>query len=148
MSSYVSDKSITSSGNASIISAKKKEYRDLDLSLTLHPIKKDIVPLRDDKAIKNAIKNLLVTNNFERPFRPELGANITNLLFEPADMITKIALRDNIRKAIVDHEPRVKVIGVALTYNESEDAYRTNIKYLIKENDVEETVDIRLRRLR
>ena len=148
MATYVSDKSITSSGKASIISAKKKEYRDLDLSLTLHPIKKDIVPLRDDQAIKNAIKNLLLTNSFERPFRPDLGANLKALLFEPADGLTEIVLQDYIRKAIVDHEPRVQVLGVAVIYSRADDAYRTNIKYLIKENDVEETIDIRLRRLR
>ena len=148
MATYVSDKSITSSGKASIISAKKKEYRDLDLSLTLHPVKKDIVPLRDDKAIKNAIKNLLVTNFFERPFRPDLGANLSGLLFEPADMLSSIAIQDNIKKVIVDHEPRVDVQSVTVVYDVTDDAYRAVIKYIIKENDVEDLIDIRLRRLR
>jgi|TARA_Y100000361_G_C11099322_1_gene310985 phage baseplate assembly protein W len=148
MATYVSDKSITSSGKASIISAKKKEYRDLDLSLTLHPVKKDIVPLRDDKAIKNAIKNLLVTNFFERPFRPDLGANLSGLLFEPADMLSSIAIQDNIKKVIVDHEPRVDVQSVTVVYDVTDDAYRAIIKYIIKENDVEDLIDIRLRRLR
>ena len=148
MATYVSDKSITSSGKASIISAKKKEYRDLDLSLTLHPVKKDIVPLRDDKAIKNAIKNLLITNFFERPFRPDLGANLSGLLFEPADMLSSIAIQDNIKKVIVDHEPRVDVQSVTVIYDVTDDAYRAIIKYIIKENDVEDLIDIRLRRLR
>ena len=148
MATYVSDKSITSSGKPSIISAKKKEYRDLDLSLTLHPIKKDIVPLRDDNAVKNAIKNLIVTNFFERPFRPDLGANLSGLLFEPADALTSIAIEDNITKVIVDNEPRVNVLSVVVIYDRSEDAYRTIIKFIIKENDVEDIVDIRLRRLR
>tara|TARA_B100002019_G_C21135236_1_gene530373 strand:- start:136 stop:582 length:447 start_codon:yes stop_codon:yes gene_type:complete len=148
MATYVSDKSITSSGKASIISAKKKEYRDLDLSLTLHPVKKDIVPLRDDKAVKNAIKNLLVTNFFERPFRPDLGANLSGLLFEPADMLSSIAIQDNIKKVIVDHEPRVDVQSVTVVYDVTDDAYRAIIKYIIKENDVEDLIDIRLRRLR
>ena len=148
MATYVSDKSISSSGKASIISAKKKEYRDLDLSLTLHPIKKDIVPLRDDNAVKNAIKNLIVTNFFERPFRPDLGANLSGLLFEPADALTSIAIEDNITKVIADNEPRVNVLSVVVIYDRSEDAYRTIIKFIIKENDVEDIVDIRLRRLR
>ena len=54
-------------------SARKTGYADLDLSLTKHPIRNDIVLLKDDKAIKNAVKNLLRSNFYERPFQPTLG---------------------------------------------------------------------------
>ena len=54
-----SDKTINNTSKSSIITARRKEFRDLDLSLTLHPTKKDIMPLRDDQAIKNSLKNFL-----------------------------------------------------------------------------------------
>ena len=53
-----SDFSITSDISKSQIVSRKKPHRDLDLSLKIHPIRKDIIPLKDDNAIKNALKNL------------------------------------------------------------------------------------------
>ena len=86
-----SDWSISGDIKKSKVVSKKKGHRDLDLSLKQHPIRKDINVLKDDNAIKNAVKNLLITNAFERPFQPQLGANLRGLLFEPADAITKIS---------------------------------------------------------
>ena len=143
-----SDKTINNASKSSIITARRKEFRDLDLSLTLHPTKKDIMPLRDDQAIKNSLKNLLVSNFFERPFQPDLGANLMGVLFEPPSIITEIVLRDSINRVIADHEPRVKTIGIGVVYSDSDDTYRVNVKFLIKENDQEQTLDVRLRRLR
>ncbi len=65
----ISGKSVTN------LTARKKGYSDLDLKLTLHPFRKDIVPLKDSEAVKNAVKNLILTNFFERPFQPSVGAN-------------------------------------------------------------------------
>ena len=76
MANYISDKSTSGTDERISIVAKKKEYRDLDLSLELHPIRKDITPVRDSEAIKNAIRNILSTEMFERPFQPDLGASL------------------------------------------------------------------------
>ena len=75
--------------SASVVStvSRKKGWADLNLSLPLHPIRKDIIPLRDDDAIKNAVKNLILTNFYERPFQPEKAAHLRGILFEPADAI-------------------------------------------------------------
>jgi len=143
-----SDKTISDSSKKSIITSRKKEFRDLDLSLTLHPTKKDIIPLRDDQAIKNSLKNLLVSNFFERPFQPTLGANLSGVLFEPPSVLTETVIRDSIKTVIANEEPRVRTIGIGIIYVESDDTYRVNVKFLIKENDQEEQLDIRLRRLR
>ena len=99
------------------IVSRKKAHSDLNLKLTRHPIRKDIIPLKDDAAIKNAIKNLLLTNFFERPFQPAKGANLRGLLFEPADAITKYELSSNIRDCIEDFEPRVENVTVAVDPN-------------------------------
>jgi len=90
-----SDRSITGDLKKARVVSKKKPHRDLDLSLKIHPIRKDIIPLKDDNAIKNALKNLLVTNFYDRPFGFDKGANLKGLLFEPADLFTKIAIKEN-----------------------------------------------------
>tara|TARA_Y100000114_G_scaffold143625_1_gene151353 strand:+ start:2128 stop:2574 length:447 start_codon:yes stop_codon:yes gene_type:complete len=148
MANYVSDKRVVSSNAAISTTAKRKEYRDLDLSLTLHPIRKDITPLRDDEAIRNSIRNLLSTNRFERPFQPNLAGNLKDLLFEPATQLIEVSMQMSIESVLVEHEPRIKLIGVASTFNEAQNAYSINVKYIIKDLDQVDEVDVKLRRLR
>ena len=142
------DKQISGNLEQARIVSRKKPWRDLDLSLKIHPIRKDIIPLKDDAAIKNAIKNLLVSNFYERPFQDDLGANLRGLLFEPAGMITEIQLRDSIRRVINKYEPRVKIRSIDITDLSENNSYKINVKFLIKEYDTADSVEIILRRLR
>ena len=145
---YTGDKQISGNLEQARIVSKKKPWRDLDLSLKIHPIRKDIIPLKDDAAIKNAVKNLLVSNFFERPFQDDLGANLRGLLFEPAGFITEIQLRDNIRNVLNKYEPRVRVTNINITDNSDTNSYIIQVNFLIKEYDTEASVEIILRRLR
>ena len=49
---YTGDKQISGNLEQAKVVAKKKPYSDLDLSLKIHPIRKDIIPLKDDAAVK------------------------------------------------------------------------------------------------
>lgn len=142
------DKQISGNLEQAKVVSKKKPWRDLDLSLKIHPIRKDIIPLKDDAAIKNAVKNLLVSNFYERPFQDDLGANLRGLLFEPSGFLTEIQLRDNIRNVIKKYEPRVSVKGIDITDDIDNNSYRITVNFLIKEYDTAENVEIVLRRLR
>ncbi len=140
------DKSV--SADRISVTARKKGWADLDLALTLHPIRKDITTLKDDNAIRNAVKNLLITNFYERPFNSDIGANLRALLFEPADVITKIAIREQITETINKHEPRVAVQNIKIQDNSQRNEYNITVNFLIKEFDTDQNVDIVLRRLR
>jgi len=142
------DKSISGDLTKARVVARKKGFRDLDLSLKIHPIRKDIIPLKDDNAIKNAVRNLLISNFFERPFQPSLGANLRGLLFEPAGGITEMNLRENIERVLIRHEPRIEVIQIIIKNLEDQNAYNCVVVFKIKEDDTEESVEIILRRLR
>jgi phage baseplate assembly protein W len=144
----LSDKSISGDLKKARVTSRVKGWRDLDLSLTLHPIRKDIIPLKDDNAIKNSVKNLLISNFYERPFSRDVGANLRALLFEPADSITKIALKENIRRVIRKYEPRVVLRGIQIKYQDDSNAYNITVIFKIKEFDTNESVEIVLRRLR
>ena len=114
MSLIQSDKSIAGDLQKAKITARRKGFRDLDLSLIINPRTKDIVPLRDDVAIKNAVRNLLQTNFYERPFGHSKGANLRGLLFEPADNITIIEIKQNIQDVLQRHEPRVNIQSIVV----------------------------------
>ena len=133
--------------NGASIVSRKKGYRDLDLSLKRHPITGKITTLKDDAAVKNAVKNLVLTNFFERPFQPSLGANLRGLLFEPADGVTRLAIKDNI-EGVVKAEPRIKLLALSVIDLSDKNAYRVTMSYRIRESNKVEDVEIVLRRLR
>jgi phage baseplate assembly protein W len=77
---------------ANITVQKTRKFSDLDLNFIIHPVKKDINVYTDEMAVINALKNLILTNYYERPFQPDLGSNVRKLLFENLDIITAAAL--------------------------------------------------------
>ena len=145
---YTGGKQITGKLEQARVVSKKKPWSDLDLSLKIHPIRKDIIPLKDDAAIKNAVKNLLISNFYERPFQDDLGANLRGLLYEPADVITEIELRDNIREVLTKYEPRITVTNIVIRDNSQANEYGIIVNFNIKEYDSADSVEIVLRRLR
>ena len=148
MSLIQSDKSIAGDLQKAKVTARKVGFRDLDLSLIVNPRTKDIRPLKDDVAIKNAVRNLLVTNFYERPFGHSKGANLRGLLFEPADNITIIELKQGIQDVIRNHEPRVEIRNIFVKDLSDRNAYNIILSYRIKEFDSLQEVEIVLRRLR
>lgn len=148
MALYTGDKQISGDLEQAKIVSKKKPHRDLDLSLKIHPIRKDIIPLKDDAAVKNAVRNLLISNFYERPFQSDLGANLRGLLFEPAGMLTNIQIRDSIRFCIEKYEPRVSVDSIDITDVVDENRYNIEVFFTIKEFSTQDSVEIVLRRLR
>lgn len=143
-----SDLSIVGDISKSQVVARKKQHRDLDLSLKIHPIRKDIIPLKDDNAIKNALRNLLVSNFYDRPFSRDKGANLKGLLFEPADVFTRITMRKNLESVIRKYEPRVSIRSINIIDNADTNSYRINVNFKIKEDNTNESVSIVLRRLK
>lgn len=148
MAGYSGDKQSKDGLNAAKVVAQRKPYRDLDLSLAIHPIRKDIIPLKDDRAVANALKNLILTNFNERPFQPGTGANLRGRLFEPNDAITRIGLRNDIKRCISNFEPRIVVNGINIQDDSDNNSYRITLNFTIKNFNTQESVNIELRRLR
>ena len=84
-------------------------YSDLDLNFTIHPVKKDINRYTNEAAVVNSIKNLILTNHYERPFQPDIGSNVRRILFENMDTITATTLQNEIAQTIRNYEPRVNI---------------------------------------
>ena len=138
--------SIENSSGNKITSTNR--YSDLNLQMIPHPQNKDIIPLKDDAAVRNAVRTLVVTNFLERPFQPTMGANLRSLLFEPADAITRLAIKDAIQNVLERHEPRIENINVIVETTSDETEYILAVVFSIKENDSVQDVEINLRRLR
>ena len=137
----------TSGKKASVVSSGRL-YSDLDLSLTLPPIFHDIMPLTDTDAVINAVKNLIFSNFHERPFRPNLGSNLSNILFEPADIITIIRLKQSILEVLRKNEPRIDSIAAEVIDDSDNNRYHVNLTFRVISRNVEVDITLFLSRLR
>ena len=125
-SASLSDKNYFGASNV----ARKKIYNDLKLSLVEHPINHSVASqVNDIEAVKNALQNLILTNTHEKPFMPTYGGNLRALLFEPADILTGLALKSSILKAIYRYEPRVSEVTVQVIDDMDRNAYYITIGF-------------------
>lgn len=123
-------------------------YQDLDLNFGIHPIKKDIVTLQDANAIVRSVYNLLMTNHYERPFRPELGSNIRQMLFENIMPSTAQTIRRFIQETIKNFEPRVTVQRLDVIAKEDKNAYEVRLDFFIDVHPTPYTASFLLERIR
>ena len=123
-------------------------FRDLDFNFTIHPVKKDINTHKNEYAIINSIKNLVLTNHYERPFQPELGGNIRRLLFEQVDSVTAAQLEREIAEVIGNFEPRAQVSKVEAVPAPDENKYQIYLEFFIINNTAPITINFFLERIR
>ena len=90
----------------------RRVYKDLNLNFTANPVTSDITTVTDVNAIKRSVRNLLLTNHFDKPFHPEIGSSVTALLFENFGPITGNQLSRTIEEMISNFEPRARVENV------------------------------------
>ena len=89
----------------------------------------------------------MLTNNYERPFKPSFGANLRSLLFELADDITKTEIRKQIVEALGDFEPRVAVENIYLTQDRA-NRLHINLHYGIRGIEEPQELEVILQRVR
>ena len=87
-------------------------YKDLNLNFSTNPITQDVTTVTDVNAVKRSVRNLLLTNHYDRPFHPEIGSNVQALLFENFGPITGNQLSRTIEELIANFEPRARVENV------------------------------------
>jgi phage baseplate assembly protein W len=126
----------------------QKIYSDIDFTFTIRPGIKDVALSYDNQAVIRSIRNLLLTKHFERPFNPDLGANIDGLLFEPISPITSSLLENEIKTTIQNFEPRAKLHQINVTPNDDRNAYNVYLSFFIENATLPTTVTLLLERNR
>lgn len=96
----------------STINRKTRQFSDLNLLFSANPVTLDVTRKIDEEAIKASLKNLIQTRNYERPFHPEIGCQVFNLLFENFNPVTVQVMKKTIFDVIQKFEPRVSVLDV------------------------------------
>ena len=125
-----------------------RNFRDLDLSFNIHPVRKDINIHKNEYAIINSVKNLILTNHYERPFQPELGSNIRRLLFENVDSVMAAQIEREIEETINNFEPRAEVSKVTAIAAPDENRYNIILEFFVINNPNPITINFFLERIR
>jgi phage baseplate assembly protein W len=87
-------------------------FKDFDLAFRAHPATGKLMIRKNSDSIKQAVKNLLLTNLYERPYKPNFGSKVRNSLFEPYTAFTEEDIRTAIVDAIENYEPRIELIDI------------------------------------
>lgn len=136
---------------ANVFTAKSKKinlYQDFKKNLEISPISLDITVWKDEDAVKESIKNLILTDRGERLMQPNLGGDINALLFENITPAVLVLIQNQVRTTIELHEPRAELIDVIASSNIDDNTVRVSIQFYITNVQQPIKLDVFLERTR
>ena len=131
-----------------IVISRTPDYSDLDLDFIAHPMTKDVVVKTGADAIKRSVRNLILTNFYEKPFRPGVGSNAVKLLFDNMSPLVSNFLKDAIKEVIQNYEPRVQLVNVTVEPDYDNNGYTARLDFIVLNRNEPLTTTIFLERVR
>ena len=108
-----------------------RSFKDLSFNFTKNPITNDVVVLKNEESIKQSVKNLVLTQINERPFRPLLGTNTKSFLFELGPSVAANSLIDEIEQVLNQYEPRIELERIDVDSVDESNEFEVVIDYMI-----------------
>lgn len=133
--------------SVSLVTSRNRAYKDIDLTFAKKP-SGEIFKKNDAAAVKQAVKNLLLTNRYEKPFQPEFGGDLNNLLFELVDNDTAYEIDGAIREAVKRYEPRARVRQIATNLQPDANSISVTITFQVVNTEEVVTLATTITRLR
>jgi len=130
------------------LSTNSRRWSDLDLDFNAHPVTKDISTKTDVESVKRSIRNLILTNKYERPFQPQIDGGVTRHLFELATPLTYSDIESTIKNTVSNFEPRAEVISVDVSGDLDKNGFNVIINFKVLNTADPVTIELFLERLR
>jgi phage baseplate assembly protein W len=130
------------------LKTNSRRWSDLDLDFIAHPVTKDIISKTDVEAVKRSVRNLILTNRYERPFQPDIDGGVTRHLFELSTPHTKHDIKNAIETCIANFEPRASVISVIVGGDLDKNGFDVTINFRVVNTPDPVTIELFLERLR
>ena len=108
-----------------------KSFRDFSLTFEKNAVTNDILALKNEAAIKESVKNIVLYNFYEKPFDPFFGGNIIGLLFENSTPSMELEVKNRIEESVEIHEPRVTAVSVDVDFEPDRNELNCSVSYLI-----------------
>lgn len=123
-------------------------YSDFRKDLLISPVSKDLALLKDEEAIKQSLRNLILTDPGERLMQPRLGAGIRELLFENITPGTLKLIERRVESTIESYEPRVDLIDISASSNFDDNAVQIKVRFYVRNVEAALQLDVILERIR
>jgi phage baseplate assembly protein W len=120
----------------------------LDLDFIAHPTTGDVMKKKGVEAIKRSVRNLILTNFYDRPFVSRIGSNAQKLLFENGNLLTANFLKDAIVEVVSNFEPRVLLQDVLVEFDYDNNGYNASIQFIILNRNEPVVTSLFLERIR
>lgn len=130
------------------IIARNIDYSDLDLDFLPHPSTKDVMKKTGLESIKRSVRNLLLTNFYDRPFQSDIGSNALKILFDNATPITATFLDNAIRETLRTFEPRISVDSLDIKFDYDNNGYIVKLYFTILNRNEPAFITLFLERIR
>lgn len=130
------------------IIARKNDYADLDLDFLAHPTTKDVMKKTGVEAIKRSVRNLLLTNFYDRPFQSYIGSNALKILFDNATPMSATFLKNAIIETLKSYEPRIRVDDVEVKFDFDNNGYNVQLFFTIVNRNEPAAITLFLERIR
>ena len=130
------------------LTKKREIYSDLPMSFAVNPVSNDVTRKINEEAVKESIKNLILTDKGERLFQPNVGCNIRSQLFENYTQQTVDIMKDLIRTTIVNYEPRCEIINIEISGEIDANEMTITITFAIINTTEPVTLSVVLNRIR
>ena len=128
---------------------QQSTFKDLSVVFKKHPVTDDLVTVKDKVAIAQSISNLLQTNTGERPFNPDLGSGLREILFEQADWGTAAIISGRVKECLIKFEPRIVVLSCNASPDFDNNGFDVEIEYeILGRDDGRIVADVFLERTR
>ena len=108
-----------------------KSFRDFSLTFEKNAVTNDILALKNEAAIKESVKNIVLYNFYEKPFDPFFGGNIIGLLFEHSTPNMELEIKNRIEQSVEIYEPRVTAVSVDVDFEPDRNELNCSVSYLI-----------------
>ena len=131
----------------SLIASRGTDYKDIDLAFAAKPAG-DVFKKTDAAAVKQAVRNLLLTNRGEKPFQPDFGADLNEVLFNLDTEFDPDFVQDLIAEAIKNFEPRALVLSVSVSTDGDNNRLDATVEFQVVNTEEIVTTEVSLARLR
>tara|TARA_B100001094_G_C18182958_1_gene801989 strand:- start:1954 stop:2409 length:456 start_codon:yes stop_codon:yes gene_type:complete len=126
-----------------------RQFSDLDLFFAKNSVGFDVNKVTDIQAVKRSVRNLVLLNQYEKPFQPQIYAGVREMLFENMTQVTAIVIARKIEDVINNFEPRVRLNNVKCYPNYDNNAYDVTVGFYVVNAPTELVeLDVMLERLR
>ena len=110
---------------------KTEVFSDFSNSFAKHPLTGELVVLKDVDSVRQAFKNLILTNIGEKYFNPYFGSKVNSTLFDNFGPFMIEDIRKYIYVSARQFEKRINIVNVSILNDADKNGLSINIVFSV-----------------